>query len=151
MCGLLSVSPHALCLTSLSVLSQSPLSPQTPLLLLFLFYSCCNRRAKRECGGSLSLKSLQRGTPCAACKSLLSYIHIHGDPVSACLTLHRVVISHQGDQRTTAGSERSLTRRSPSGWQAIAHPGLTGRHTLHPCTGSALCLQNLVFDEDYHG
>ncbi|KAI9527793.1 hypothetical protein NQZ68_027886 [Dissostichus eleginoides] len=41
------------------------------------------------------------------------------------------------DQRTTAGSERTLTRRSPSGWQAIAHPQLTARHTLHLTGASA--------------
>lgn len=45
--------------------------------------------------------------------------------------LSRVVISHQADQRRATGSERSLTRRSPSGWQAIAH-ALTAGHTLPP-------------------
>ena len=129
-------SPDALCLTSLSVLSQSPLSPQTPLLLLllllfFFFFSCCNRRVNRV-GGSLTLKATKEGPPAQHVKALShTYTHRHGDPVSACPALHRVVISHQADQRTTAGSERTLTRRSPSGWQAIAHPQLTGRHTLH--------------------
>lgn len=140
-CGLLSVSPHALCLTSLSVLSQSPLSPQTHLLLLFFF--CCNRRAN-QAGGSLTVKASKEGPPAQHVKALShTYTHIHGDPVSACLALHRVVISHQADQRTTAGSERALPRRSPSGWQAIAHPQLTGRHTLHLTAVSApgLCLK----------
>lgn len=82
-CGLLSVSPHALCLTSHSVLSQSPLSPQTPLLLL-LFFFCCNRRASRA-GGLPHTESLQRGTPCAACKSPLSYMHTHTWGSCVCL------------------------------------------------------------------
>lgn len=134
-CGLLSVSPHALCLTSLSVLSQSPLSPQTHLLLLFFF--CCNRRAN-QAGGSLTVKASKEGPPAQHVKALSPSLSL-----SACLALHRVVISHQADQRTTAGSERALPRRSPSGWQAIAHPQLTGRHTLHLTAVSApgLCLK----------
>lgn len=117
-------------------LSITPVSSDTSLLLLSFFF--CNRRVNRA-GGLSHTESLQRGTPCSACKSPLSYIHthIHGDPVSACLALHRIVISHQADQRTTPGSERTLTRGSPSGWQAIAHPQLTERHTLHLTAASA--------------
>lgn len=81
-----------------------------------------------EGGGLLS------GTPCAACKSVPSFIH--EDLVSACLASSQGIISHQADQRTATGSERTLTGRSPSGWQAIAH-GLTGRHTLHRTAASA--------------
>lgn len=136
------MSVSAPCLTSLSVLFQPPMSPQTPFLspsppLCVCVGSVC---MGVNMGGGLPLT--QRDPPAQHVKTLSTSTLIHGDPVSASLGLCRAVISHQADQRTTAGSERTLTRRSPSGWQAIAHPLLTCRHALHltAVSGAGLCL-----------
>lgn len=122
------MSDLPLCPLSITPVSSSDTSPPPPPLLLLLL----QQESKPRGGGSLVLKATKEGPPAQHVKALShTYTHRHGDPVSACPALHRVVISHHADQRTTAGSERTLTRRSPSGWQAIAHPQLTGRHTLH--------------------
>lgn len=125
LCG----SPDALCLTSLSC----PL-PISPCLLRHLSSSSSSSSSAASGEQSRAGGLLQRGGPPAQHVKALShtYTHIHGAPVSACLALHRTVISHQADQRTTAGSERTLTRRSPSGWQAIAHPPDREAHSPAP-------------------
>lgn len=98
------VSDLALCPLSITHVSSDTSPP--PLFLLLLL-----RESKPiEAGGLPRSESLQRGTSCTACKSpslIHTHTHIQGDPVSACLALPRVVISHQADQRTTAGSERT--------------------------------------------
>lgn len=137
------MSVSAPCLTSLSVLFQPPMSPQTP----FLSPSpplcvCVCGECVYGCEHGRGAPSHSKGPPAQHVKTLSTSTLIHGDPVSASLGLCRAVISHQADQRTTAGSERTLTRRSPSGWQAIAHPLLTCRHALHltAVSGAGLCL-----------
>lgn len=128
--GPVTVSADAPCLTSLfqSVAVSSDTSPPPPPPPPALQQESKLIRVCVYGGVVLS------GTPCTACKSLpYSYMRILCRPA---WPLPRIVISHQADQRTATGSERTLTRRSPCGWQAIAHP-LTGRHTLHLTAVSA--------------
>lgn len=93
-CVLLSLSPDALCLTSLSVLSQSPLSPQTP----FLPPPPLPLQQESEASGGWGLPFTERGTPCTACKSPLPiHTHIHTYKGILCLpawlfTRHSLVI-----------------------------------------------------------
>lgn len=139
------VSVSALCLTSLPVLFQPPMSPQTPFLSPSPPLQTSHGGKGSVCMGVSmggGAPSHSKGPPVQHVKTLSTSTLIHGDPVSASLGLCRAVISHQADQRTTAGSERTLTRRSPSGWQAIAHPLLTCRHALHltAVSGAGLCL-----------
>lgn len=113
----------------------------------FLFFFCCNKRTNWEKEGrgvSLSLSPWQ--WPPVAVKAISLGTHIQGDPVPACPALNRAVVSHQRNQRATAGSEKTLTRRGPSGWQAIAHPQLTA-DSLH-LTPSSAAGQNFSIDWD---
>lgn len=129
------MSADALCLTSLSqsVAVSSDTSPPPPPPPSSR--TATGEQTEKGCGrgggrgGGCSL-----GPPAQHVKvAPYSYMRILCRPA---WPLPRVVISHQADQRTATGSERTLTRRSPSGWQAIAHP-LTGRHTLHLTAVSA--------------
>lgn len=108
-------------------LNQS-LSPQTPRLLLLLLQQ--ESKLSRALGGGGVSFSSKEGPPVQHVKVLFySYMGIQCRPA---WPLPGVVISHQADQRTTVGSERTLTRKSPSGWQAIAHP-LTGSRSPSDC------------------
>lgn len=126
---------------SLCPLSATHVSSDT-FPLPFTSSVCVCGECVYGCEHGRGAPSHSKGPPAQHVKTLSTSTLIHGDPVSASLGLCRAVISHQADQRTTAGSERTLTRRSPSGWQAIAHPLLTCRHALHltAVSGAGLCL-----------
>lgn len=85
-----------LCFISIVPVSSDTFPPPS-----FCSYVATRKQTEWEWGG---------GTPTQHVKAIFLYTHIHGDPVSACLTLNGAVVSHQTYQRTTAGSERTLTR-----------------------------------------